>query len=223
MSIDTTRRTLLKAAPFAAVAATLPVTAMARPITDRTAWDAAMATYRKVMTEDAAFMPGYLKTFERCDAETKRVPHISVGPSAHTGRGEISTSDHWYVSRCRKDVAALDEGRMRLDPLPDLIEHERQMRALVAADDERNATIAAIRARYGIAALDDRSEALGEQICESQSTLMDMPAPDLAALRWKLDHITQEAREKGGSLPCYSNDYVRQTFADMARLLPEGA
>lgn len=51
---------------------------------------------------------------------------------------------------------------------------------------------------------------------------MDMPAPDLAALRWKLDYITEEARDPQGSLGSYTHKFVAQTLADIARLLPEG-
>lgn len=49
---------------------------------------------------------------------------------------------------------------------------------------------------------------------------MDTPAPDLAALRWKLDHITPEAKGEDGSLASYTSSYMRQTLDDIERLLP---
>ena len=55
---------------------------------------------------------------------------------------------------------------------------------------------------------------------DAEAALMDLPAPDLAALRWKLD---QTLRIDGDSTPCWSAEYVRQTVADFRRLCGEAA
>ena len=49
--------------------------------------------------------------------------------------------------------------------------------------------------------------------------LMNTPAPDLAALRFKLEHLLED---DNGSLNPWSDSYVDQTRRDIARLLGEG-
>ena len=68
------------------------------------------------------------------------------------------------------------------------------------------------------AVIAERFEQLGERICDTAETLMQTPAPDLAALRWKLDHLT----DNGERWDNWSPDYVMQALADIARLLPAG-
>jgi hypothetical protein len=65
---------------------------------------------------------------------------------------------------------------------------------------------------------------LVEQSADAQrdalKALMDMPAPHLAALRWKLDQaITFESDEDDEYMEAWSRSYVRQTIADYRRLL----
>lgn len=55
---------------------------------------------------------------------------------------------------------------------------------------------------------------------DADQALMNMPAPDLQALRWKLDRaLTIE----DGTLAEWGERYLRQTIADVARLLGEPA
>ena len=82
----------------------------------------------------------------------------------------------------------------------------------------RDATIQAIRDRYGMDALNDQSDDLGDRLAEGAEAIMATPAPDLAALRWKLDYLSGD----GHAFAAWEEDYTRQAFADMARLLPEG-
>lgn len=64
-------------------------------------------------------------------------------------------------------------------------------------------------------------EAEFDRLCDveqhSRFELMDMPAPDARALRWKLDHLLEADWANGVSN--WSCDYIRQTRADMSRLL----
>lgn len=54
---------------------------------------------------------------------------------------------------------------------------------------------------------------------EALEQLMDMPAPDLAALRWKLEQL----HEGDGGMPAWTAEYIAQTYADVARLMPKEA
>ncbi len=51
--------------------------------------------------------------------------------------------------------------------------------------------------------------------------IMAMPAPDNAALIWKLDYIL-EPNDKNDSTPSWSKDFIEQAVADYRRILTEG-
>ena len=217
-TLITDRRSLL-AGGVAAMTLAIPAQAVALPI-DRSEWERAFARMRTIEADDAAFTPGWWETWQRCKAECDKVPHVTFPPEAYSGGQRQTTADTFEVSRARKDVAALDAGKMRLDPLPGLHEHYEIKRELVKAADAREQQIQAVRDRYGMDAADERAEELGDLLAEAGTVLMDTPAPDLAALRWKLDHITGEAKREDGSLASYTSSYMRQTLDDIARLLP---
>jgi len=84
----------------------------------------------------------------------------------------------------------------------------------------------ALKAAYPTFFVSDEIEAeierLSTELSDAQSSLMGMEAPDLAALRWKLDHVLEiECPDDvdGGSTPCWSAHYVAQTVSDYRRLL----
>lgn len=66
-------------------------------------------------------------------------------------------------------------------------------------------------------AVADEQERLCDAYCNAQTELMGMPAPDRAALRWKLDLLLEP--DADGSTGSWSRDYIRQTVADYQRLL----
>jgi hypothetical protein len=216
MTTTTTRRALLKAAPAAVALAAIPATASAASAPDRSKWDAAMRAFHRAKAEDDAFTPGYHQLWSRCDAALQAVPHITFPPEAYTGGRCQTTADAWQVREARRDIAAMDAGKLRLDPLPGLREHYAIKRELVKAADEREAAMLAINDQFGMDEADERWEALGEATCAARDALMDMPAPDLGALRWKLEQLP----DPDGDMPAWTADFVRQTFADVTRLLP---
>jgi hypothetical protein len=103
----------------------------------------------------------------------------------------------------------MDAGKMRSDPLPGLQEHAQLQRDLSRAANERDATIQAIRDRYEMDRLDDRSEELGDALSDAEAALMKTPAPGLAALRLKLERLP----EKDGDMPAWSSSYIAQTIS----------
>lgn len=224
-NLTTSRRALLGALPATAVAVAIPATAA--PIADRTAWNAAMSNLAKIEAEDAAFTPGWMDTWRRCKAECEAIPHTILEPDPYSGRkAPVSTGDRNFVAYARRTVEELDAGTTRFDNLPGLRAHEKLCRDTVAAADERDRQVQAVNDRYDIDRLDEKAERLGDALADAQRRLLDMPAPDLAALRWKLDRVLALEHaddEDGGNIPAWSHSYVRQTLADIARLLPAGA
>ncbi|MFN2100891.1 hypothetical protein [Altererythrobacter sp. MF3-039] len=57
---------------------------------------------------------------------------------------------------------------------------------------------------------------LAEEISDATLVILDTPAPDGAALRWKLNHLLEMDNE---TLGIWSEDYSRGTIADIDRIL----
>ena len=210
------RRSLLKLAPAAALVAASPVGASMAA--DRTKWAAAMAHLDSLLAADEAFTPKWLDAWRQCEAACKAIPHVHFEPETYTGGRRQTTSNTLAVQMARREVAALDAGKMHLDPLPDLQAHYAVKRRLVAAAEERDRKVQAIRDRYDMDRLDEKADQLGDDIAEARSVLMKMPSPDLSALRWKLEHALFE--EGNDHVPPWAAEYVAQTLNDVARLLP---
>ena len=68
----------------------------------------------------------------------------------------------------------------------------------------------------------DEQERLVEVMCDAEHAVWQTPAPDLQALRWKLERVIDAEPEKGHGTSSWAPEYVAQTMADIARLLPEG-
>lgn len=216
MMCPTAHPTPLKSNPLAAVAVTLPVRPATRATGYEAKWSAALEAYENAKAEAEAFDPTYMVVWEQCHEECKAVPHAVLRPDPHSGRhSPISTADDWYVRRARRDVAALNAGRMRFEPLQELQEYESLLRDVVSAADGRDATIQAIRDRYDMDKLDTQSEEISERLCAARDRVMNTAAPDLAALRWKLDQLISPDGEMLG----WTADFIRQTVADYRQLL----
>ena len=220
MTSITTRRALLKAAPLATAAFAVPAIAATTTRADRTAWSAAFASYQSVMAENAVFSPRHADLWQKCKSACERVPHVTFRPDPYSGATQpVTTADDWFVRSARLAVVEVDNGKRHLDPIPALQKHFTLQREVAQAADERDAAIQCIRDSFGMDAADQESDDLGDRLCEVSQALMNVPAPDLAGLRLKLDHLLVE--EGSDSTPCWSMDFARQTIADIARLLPE--
>lgn len=66
--------------------------------------------------------------------------------------------------------------------------------------------------------VDEEHDRLLEIESDAQGALMATPAPDRAALRYKLDYVLDA---RGGSNDSFSADFLVQTIADYRRLLGE--
>jgi hypothetical protein len=223
MTIETTRRAVLAGAPAIALVATIPGTLKAAPSALRGEWDAAMASYQRAKAEDEAFTRPYMALHERCTAECDRVPHVTLPPDPYWGalmHGEVSTANRLYVEQARSRVREVEAGRCWLDPAyPELQEHLQHCRDVVKAADERDATVQSILDRYGMDEKDRRSEELTDRLTDAAAFLMGIPAPDLAALRWKIDYLTDDGADWDG----WEHHYAAQPLADIVRLLPPAA
>ena len=210
-SAHPTRRNLLIAAPFAAAALAIP--AAAAISTDRTAWNAALATFTKANAASDAFDPHYWRTYEAFKAGLPGMDGIDWGAFPFPDKNHIARIIDLDTA-WRNYLAG--EGKWWFSPNPE----QRKAKYRAALDSVRAFRDAEAKHERdsGFAAADDRYNELTERITDAAATLMAMPAPDLAALRWKLDYLTNG----GNEFQIWSMDFAAQAFADIARLLPEG-
>jgi hypothetical protein len=212
-------------AGIASVAAAVP--AVAIPATsavagftpDRSAWDAAMAAFQRAEAEADAFEVVFMPIHDRCKAEIElQLPHKLLPRHLHIGKLCPSTADWQYISRCRHYVEEWDASKIVVD---DTVrerynEHIAICRGAIRADEERKAGIAAIERKHGYAEAEQKMETLGDARYETEWALMDLPAPDLPALRWKLEKLLEI--ENSSTAP-WSSEAVGQTVADIQRLM----
>lgn len=93
----------------------------------------------------------------------------------------------------------------------------RRMAAIDSVQRYRDARAANDR-RHDIDAVCARSERLCEAMCAAEDRLMmQIPAPDHAALLWKLEKLLEVDPDR--STPPWAGFYVTQTIADMRRIL----
>jgi hypothetical protein len=215
MSIQANRRSFIAGTAATAVAVAIPASAIAAA-TDRSAWEFALRAYEQAQAEWDAYASGFNALYDRCKAACEQIPHVNFGPDPYLGlKQPVTTANRAYVQHARRTVQDLDAGKIWLDPAyPDNQAHYQLQRAMVEAAGARDADVQVVRDSYGMDEAEKQYESLGETVTDAAASLMATPSPDLAALRWKLDYLTD------GGWDGWEDDYTRQTLADIARLLP---
>jgi hypothetical protein len=89
----------------------------------------------------------------------------------------------------------------------------REYRRLIAESEQR----------HGISALDDEWAEAGKRLADARTALLLAPAPDYAAVRWKLDQLfgpeaTGSVSDEERSAPCWDAVLTDAVIADMDRL-----
>lgn len=201
-----TAMTAIAAAP---AAATIPARAHARANADRRAWDAAMARFRIAENESAEIGERRDLIEARFYSDREKIPHITVGPDYFTGRTQpVSTEDISMVASARCIVRELAEGRrVHVPGLPGLAEHNQFCRELAAAAGRRDALIKALDEELGYSKAEAEADAAVDRCCAARDVLLAMPAPDGAALLWKLDWLFFSDH-------LWADGYIDQTVAD---------
>lgn len=208
MGVNLDRRSFVGAA---AVVVVTTGPAVARSTTDRTNWDIAIAAHERAIAEDAAFDPRYWEIHREWEAGKPSMEEI-----------------HWkqFDSRDRDRTARMidleKEWRRFLDGenkwwwAKNAEGRKAEYRAALDSVQAYRDAEARHDRESGMDAAEQRWEALGDEVGRTRDALMDMPAPDLSALRWKLAQL----RDDDGDLVGWSADFVRQTFLDVDRLMP---
>lgn len=117
----------------------------------------------------------------------------------------------------RRIIAATGVSRWeRVDRNPDRIaelDKVREFRRLTAEAEQR----------HDLSALEDEWAAAGDCLSNARAALLLAPAPDYAAVQWKLDQLfgpeaTGAVGDNDRGIPCWNCELTDAVIADMARL-----
>jgi hypothetical protein len=184
---------------------------------DRTAWDKAMADHLRALAASDAYDAEIDAITNAYRSAVEKVAHVTLRPDPHTGHmAPVSTADECLVKRARREVADEAAGRLRYDPLPGLREHSTLMHDLAAAADARDAEIKRIDEQTGYSVGHEHYDALQTAICDTETVLLNMSAPDGEALLWKINRLYKP----GDGI--WSEGVEDQTHADLQRFLSDG-
>lgn len=182
-------------------------------------WDEAMTAYEQAHAEAEAFTPIWNELCEKEREGILAIPHATFRPDPHAGRSDpVSTADDSYVKDARRLVREVATGKCRLETetYPSLKEHFELCKEVAAAADERDAKIEALLVSLGMDEAEAKMEALGERQYETEWALLEMPAPDSAALLWKLEKLMLL---EDGSCPPWGGRAIGPALNDARRLL----
>ena len=176
--------------------------------------------------EDGAFNLVFAELDTRYETALEAIPHVTLRPDPYSGRHTpVTTADQRFVQEARRLVEDVRAGRCYLetDRYPSLAEHYRLCRETKVAADKRDRKVRQLRERFGMDEAENKWEALGERMAEAEGALIEMPAPDMEALLWKLDHLFGPAIHGTEN---YSNSYcsawINAVVADARRHLASG-
>lgn len=187
-----TRRTILAAA-VAAPAAVFPFTMPAAAQPDRAAWEKAKADYERSVKASREAHDRYYAADDAFRGELPPQPPLALERAFPLRDKPDNTITMWWhsESELRKVVTYNGTGHDQA---------YRDARAgLLRQWDAYNETRLALRAKFDLDRLDAETQRLGNAECEAVNTLMTTPAPDAAALAYKLE---QMLIEWGDGDPC---------------------
>lgn len=226
MSHTTTRRgalatfgqaAVMGAIPAALVGATAKCTASANAATiDRSAWDAAYAKMLKHRAAYEAYQPTYNAAVEGFERDEPTGDDINLRPICpiitKAWRHQIlHTAD---LEQMHTQFLA-GQGRTwgSVDPEKTIAIH----RATLDQVREFRRQLQAAKDKHRYDAVLERDDALATADCDATWELFELPAPDLAALHWKIEHLFGKSDDF--EVESWSANVMQNLMADTRRLL----
>ena len=202
-----TRRTLFAAAVAVTAVAAIPFAIPAAAQPDRAAWEKAKADYERTVKASRAAHERYYDADDAFRTELPSQPPLSLErPAPLPGKPDNTIALRWH-----------SEKELRKDTLYNGTGHDeayRDARAELLRQWDAYAEIEkALRARYNVDRLGEEADRIGNAECQACNTLITTPAPDAAALAYKLELMLIEW---GAGDPC---DEHKQAVIDDARRL----
>jgi hypothetical protein len=208
---------------LAAAAVTSPALASASPPTgtscDRAAWDAAFAKMRKHRAAFEAYQPTYDAAIEGFERDKPVGDDIDLRPIhpliTHGWRNEIlHTAD---LEQMHTQFLA-GQGRTwgSADPEKTIAIH----RATLDQIREFRRQYQAAKDKHRYEAVVERGDALSNADYDAAWELFELPAPDMAALHWKIEHLFGKSEDF--EVEPWSAKVMANFMTDAHRLLSGG-
>ena len=165
----------------------------------------AIAAARKY--HDEVFWPAH----EAWQAECEKIPHVTLEPDPYSGKTHpLSTANFADVLDAKGWVLA----GTRVDPIPSLVAHAKLMHRLYDASQQREHAKRRLSALLRVDEYFHRHEDMESAASELFNELIESPAPDQAALAWKLERLWGDEPGAG-----YCEEWTQAIVADSRRLL----
>jgi hypothetical protein len=218
MDNTTTRRAMLATLGVGGVAAlTVPAIAATGELSGD---DAAFFAKTKAMKaaeeaydafNDEVMAPAY----DAFDKAREAVPHVTFEPDPSIGaKQSLSTSEPTCLAVAR---AVTGDAAYVVDTnSPDAVARYNRMERFAAAADARDAEIARLREKH-LATARAREAHLGDIAFGLCKEVIEDPAPSLAALGWKIEHLWGVDPDQH-----YCEEWIMAIVADARRLLSSG-
>jgi len=190
---------------------------------DRTAWDRAFAAMEKARDADEAFRPVFEAAADGFERDRPSGDDIKLRPIAPLVTPQARTEILYRadLDKLHADyIAAHRVSWWAPDPDAVIARHK------ACCDEVRRfrAERQAVKDRHNYGDIAARYEALSQRFYDTQNTLLNLPAPDLAALHWKLEHLFAEGAAEGGDgAEPWAQHVMANLMADVRRLMPKEA
>lgn len=228
MNAITNRRALLGsiafAAPVVVLAASGTVSAVPAATADRTAWDRAFAHMEKTRADYEAYQPIYRTAdegFERDKPTGDEINLRTIYPAiGFVPSQRYSLLHNIDLAEAHAQFIA-DEGKIwgASDPAATIAKHKSTCDQIAQFRHDFQAA----KDRHNYDEVVERDEALSDAAYEARWALFDLPAPDLAALHWKIEHLFVLDRDADESATPWHPDIIATLMADVRRLMPQEA
>lgn len=193
----------------------------ATPTIDRSAWDHAFAAHERARAAHEAYRPTYEAAIQGFERDQPNGDGIDLRPIMSIGHRR-------YDMLHREDLDALHStyrdglGKWWFSPNP-----EAQIEKHKATCDQVRrfrSEFQAAKDRHNYEAVTNLDEALSQAAYDARWALLETPAPDLAALRFKLEYLFADgAAEDGNGAEPWAQHVMANLMADVGRLMPKEA
>lgn len=209
-TLATTRRAMLAAIPAAAAFAAIPTASAG--VVNRSQWEAALTTYERAKAEREVFGLRFDAIHDAWKANRPTTDGIHWQKFPFENRDHVARTlnleERWIAYQQAEGKTWWSKDREAT---------KRDYRAaLDSVQAYRDAELLHGR-NSGFDAAEEHYDALTDAEIEAQDRMLATPAPDLAALRYKLGFIF--ADEGSETITPWSQNYIAQTKADISRLL----
>lgn len=205
----TSRRAVLNTLALAVPVAMTAITASpAAAAIDRKDWNRAFAAMERARVADEAINATYMRTYASFLTDFPAVETLGARNSDAfrandldayeaewmSQRGTTWNGDH-FEQIGRREIAEVREWRGLRD---------------------------AANRRHNFDAVETEWEQLGDVLYDAQWALFKLPAPDLAALHWKSEHLFGETADNNIEATAWSAGIITTYMADVRRLISGG-